>query len=452
MSQTSLPQASLMPPILRELLSNCHRSMVFPMMFGAIEPIMTLATRVRACYFRDSQPHMMLCQVVIVGAPSRGKSAIAEIESLLMGRLREHDRSLYRAEEDYKALKKRMSKSKDLPPAPKLTVRYFEPTLTKLQLIKRCDRNEIAFGQPVTTHAFSEELGVLVDSMRSRFSNLSTILRFAYDGAMAGNDAASEDSYSGMAHICHNMLMLSTPDVLMKFMNKAAIGAGSCTRLTICTMPGETEFDDDVPPMRPLTDEQRTVIVDYVDRLMSQTYAGDTRLQPTIGVDMEFLEPTCRRWLDDKKREALYMGSQAYAMFRKRSSVSAFRIAATCKHLYQMEAQLDTEQTNRLCQRIYRASADRILNEMYSYFGRTYEQITMSECDARSQRVAVIDLLPERFTRDDVSDLLTKFALSTPTRVLIHQWMRRRRIREEMDGLYHKCERKTSVHPTNAEL
>lgn len=433
-----LPPVVKMPPVLRELMSNAHHSMHYAVLFGAIEPLMTLCTRVRGRYFRDAKPHMMLCQVVIVGAPSRGKSLIGEIESLIMKRLREHDRMLYRAEEDYKALKKRSSKSKDLPPAPKLTVRYLEPTLTKLQLIKRCDRNEIAFGEPVTTHAFSEELGVMVDSMRSRYSNLSTILRFAYDGAMAGNDAASEESYSGMAHICHNMLMLSTPDVLMKFMNRSAIGAGSCTRLIVCTMPGDTEFDADLPPMRPLTDAQKALVDDIVNRLMNETYVGDSTLAPVVDVDMEFLFETERRWLDETMSDAINYGSQAYAMFRKRSSVSAFRVATTCKHLYELEARYETKTINNLCKRIYLAVATRILDEMYAYFGAIYESIVAEGSELQHRCVNIIDELPEVFTREDLADTVARLKVSTPCRVLLHNWITRKNVESISEGRFRK--------------
>ena len=55
-------------------------------------------------------------------------------------------------------------------------------------------------------------------------------------------------------------------------------------------------------------------------------------------LDTSWIERDVRRWCQAKGREALQSGSAAIDVFRKRASVSAFRVMALCYYLYCLEA------------------------------------------------------------------------------------------------------------------
>ena len=156
-------------------------------------------------------------------------------------------------------------------------------------------------------------------------------MRTSYDlGSLFGIDFASDNSYSAIVDINICSMFCATPAALDEYFDKKAIEGGNITRTILCKL--EDDLGEDGAIFIPYSSEQRVQIEAMLTRLMNETYDNDGGLQPTLDLDMSWLDKTVCQWVRDTGKEASLSGSQALDVFRKRSSVSAFRIAALSQY------------------------------------------------------------------------------------------------------------------------
>lgn len=165
-------------------------------------------------------------------------------------------------------------------------------------------------------------------------------------------------------------------------------------------------------------------------RLMDATYAGDGSLRPTVELDMSWLDKTVCQWVREKGKEASLSGSQALDVFRKRSSVSAFRIAALCQYLYVMEDNgrmnatgIDATIKKRVKQ-IYLYMAEYILHGMLERWGAKFEELNSKREAAQKTgpKEILFDQLTDTFTREQLNLLIEKQGKVTPDKVFLSRW------------------------------
>jgi hypothetical protein len=138
------------------------------------------------------------------------------------------------------------------------------------------------------------------------------------------------------------------------------VEGGNITRTVLCQL--EDQIGADGAMFKPYTPEQIQSINTMLDRLMADTYTPEGALRPEMLLDTSWIERDVRRWCQQKGKEALQTGSSALDVFRKRSSVSAYRIMALCYYLYCLESD-DKQQAQRRCRKIYNFFADYILSD-----------------------------------------------------------------------------------------
>ena len=139
---------NLMPPIVRQIVTNAPESRKVAAMVAAMAPLCALAARVRARYYHDSSRlHALLLQVVIEGAQSAGKSFAADIEALIMNdTLKARDKVQRRIEQEYREKKRRRSQNQQMEEEPRTTIRVIPPTISKTVLTRRADLYERIMG------------------------------------------------------------------------------------------------------------------------------------------------------------------------------------------------------------------------------------------------------------------------------------------------------------------
>ncbi len=445
LSKLSLPKDSELPPIIREIVTNAPKSRKLPAFVASLSPLCALCPRVRLHYYYDSRPSALLLQVLIEGAQSSGKSFAADIESLIMqNTLKAHDKEQRRLEQEYREKKKRRKANEKLDEEPQTTIRVVPPTISKTVLTKRADLYERVLGDTMTFWMFAEELAQVTDAGKNGYSNLRTIMRTAYDlGSEFGIDFASDNSYSAIVDINICSMFCATPAALDDYFDKKAIEGGNITRTVLCKLPDDLGEDGAI--FIPYTDEQLKRINAALDQLQNATYTAEGNLQPTLDLDMSWLDKTVCKWVRDKAKEAALSGSTALDVFRKRSSVSAFRIASLCYYLYQQEsfseavlqrsghtgeAGLSAEgglsRIQRLARQIYLYMAEYILQSMLDRWGKSYENLNnqREESYRHGPKEILFDQLPDTFTRVQLNDIIAKAGKTTPDRMFIYQWKR----------------------------
>lgn len=426
LERLSLPKDKDLPPVIREIVSNAPQNRKLPAFVASLAPLCAMCPRVRLHYYYDTRPSALLLQVLIEGAQSSGKSFAADIESLIMDKtLKARDKAMRRLEQEYRDKKKTRKANEKLEAEPETTIRVVPPTISKTVLTKRADMYERVFGDTLTFWMFAEELAQVTDAGKNGYSNLRTIMRTSYDlGSLFGIDFASDNSYSAIVDINICSMFCATPAALDEYFDKKAIEGGNITRTILCKL--EDDLGEDGAIFIPYTSEQRARIDTMLSRLMNETYDNDGGLQPTFDLDMSWLDKTVCKWVRGKGKEATLSGSQALDVFRKRSSVSAFRIASLCQYLYMMEENQTSIQ--RRVKQIYLFMAEYILQAMLDRWGKRFEDLnTKREAEQKAgPKESLFDCLTETFTREQLNILIEKQGKVTPDKVFLCRWKKLR--------------------------
>jgi hypothetical protein len=323
-----------------------------------------------------------------------------------------------RIEQAYQDLKKTAAKNKQLPEEP-ITVTRIINTITKAKLVKRADMMVRKYGSPLSFFFFSEELATMTESNRRAFADLNTMDRLAYDlGAEYSSDTLSDASYNADVDVIYNSLFCGTENALNEYINKRAIEGGNCTRKVLVRIDDDL-MGEDAPVFRQQTDEEASIVNKTVERLMAETYTEDDLILDTHMIPTDWLEFSVRKWCNEQRQLVLKTGSRALNCFYKRSSVSAWRMACMCYHLWGEDARHQQH-----CIRFYRFMAQFILDGLLSKWGKQYELMHKGEGEEEGQKVTLYDQLPKQFSRDQLRELIIKLDLSTPERIFINKWKR----------------------------
>lgn len=386
-----------------------------------------LGTRLRVKYIFDLDLHALLLQVLIVGEPGAGKSFTRGIVKRLMGPLRLRDKEERNKEKAYRKLTK-MLKNKNLPDEPVVEVRCIQ-TITRAMLTKRADAIQTKYGEPLSFFLFAEEMSLMADSNKRAYADLRTLDRLAYD---LGAEFCSETMYDAGCNsdvdICWNSLFCGTENSLNEYIDKRSVEGGNVTRKVLCKLPDM--LGDDAPKFKPIDNAGSALIKGTVDRLMNETYADDGTLQPTHEIPMEWLNQHVEKWCNAQRLEVLKTGSRARNCFYKRSSLSAFRMAAMLYYLWG-----EDESKQMQVAKFYQFMATYTVEGLLAQWGRDYDQMHEADKDELTEKKASIyDLCPDQFTRDQLRELIVKLKLKTDARNFICKWKRAKLIREVKDS------------------
>ena len=453
-----------LPPIIREVVTCAPLNRKLPCFVACLAPLCALATRIRLNYYYDgTRQSALLLQVIIEAPQSSGKQFAADIERLLMDHtLKAHDQEQRRLEQKYRERKRSRGANEKMEEEPKTTIRVIPATISKTVLVKRADFYERNLGDVLTFWMFAEELAQVTDAGKQGYSNLRTIMRTAYDfGSRFGMDFASDNSYSAIVDINICSMFCATPSALDDYMDKKAVEGGNITRTVLCQL--EDQIGADGAMFKPYSPEQLQNINRTLDRMMADVYTPEGALRDEMLLDTSWIERDVRRWCQQKGREALQSGSAAIDVFRKRASVSAFRIMALCYYLYQLDPSFKFQAPSELepgtwsstlslrssknlklaqkrCRKIYLYFADYILGMLLRRWGKTFEDLQARRVDltADTGRPKLIDRLPRDFTRDQLRALIQEQQVATPDRVLISQWKANHWIEETGKFVYKK--------------
>ena len=419
--QPSIGAADL-PPALRVFWDTAPDNFKVASILSALACYCVLGTRLRAKYVYDLDPHALLLQIIILGEPGSGKSFTRPIVKQLLRPIRIKDQEMKRIEQAYAELKKKAAKNKQLPDEP-ITATRIVQTITKAKLVKRADMFLRKYGETLAFFFFSEELATMTESNKRAFADLNTMDRLAFDlGAEFSSDTLSDASYNADVDVIYCSLFCGTENALNEYINKRSVEGGNCTRKVLARID-EDLMGEDAPQFRQQTEAERLLVERTVDRLMKETYTDDDLIQPTHDIPVEWLSLPVRKWCDEQRQQVLKTGSRALNCFYKRSSVSAWRMACMCYHLWDE----DPEQRAHVV-KFYRFMANYILDGLMAKWGKQYEQMHKGDSDDEGNRVTLYDQLPKQFSRDQLRELIVKLDLSSPDRIFIAKWKKAKMI------------------------
>ena len=430
-----LPPDKALPPVIRELVTNAPDKFKMATFIASVAPLGCLATRLRFYYPFDQGPMACLLQTIICSEQSGGKSFARHVENVIMAKQKQRDNEQRRQEQAYRELKQSASKAEKLPDPPKTMVICCPVSISIAQLIKRADSPVRLFGTPLTLWTFTEELATATETNRRAFSNIKSIQRTAYDlGSEYGVDYLSDASYSATVDILYNTMYCTTPSALDEYMDRKAIEGGNITRTIVYDLG--SQLGDEAPIFKRLTPRQQRTIDRTIDRMMADTYSSEGGIQPEKWIDMSWLDEEVRQWCATKNLEAVKTGSTALGVFFKRSSVSAFRIAALCQYLYGIE---QAHGVRRKVRQIYLAMAEQILRGMLEKWGKRFEELQAKRIELTAPvRRDLFGNLPAAFNRELLRETIKRLELVTPDWVFLSKWNARGLIRRISKNQFQK--------------
>lgn len=420
-----LPPPKDYPSGVREPALAAPAELLYPVLMVSAAMLSPYLTRVRLKYVYDNEKSAIVLQIIVEGEQSSGKSFARYLMRFLLKPFIERDAMMRAAEQEYLAEKRRQGKKDGpLPPEPKTDITILPETVSITMFIKRCDAAFKIYGVPKTLFEFADEISAIVNSAKRQFADLSQIIKTAYDlGSIYGQDYLSETSYSAMVDALLSFVFCGTPSAVGRYMNKAAIEGGSVSRVVLCQL--ESYLGCNPPQFREFTDYQQHSLEETLQKLMKICYGEEEgKLHPEIDEDMTWLDKTVVKWCDDCRKQVVKTMSKSMDVFYKRSSVSAFRVAALMQVLYKLEGQKSEKDIRRLVRQIYLACADRILDSMLRRWGKAYEDVVADGKEESYRAVDYFSELPEEFSYKFLEEFLKEKGLRTPARNIVCNWRR----------------------------
>ena len=132
---------------------------------------------------------------------------------------------------------------------------------------------------------------------------------------------------------------------------------------------------------------------------------------------MDWLYPEVEAWLEEKRQLAARFMNESVNIFMRRCSVMGFRAAMVASALWS-KPQAKQEETKRL----FRFVADYSLFELVMRFGEM--MVVSDEVKDSFTSHPILQMLPDKFTRKQLEDKAKLAGYKTPTKLILHRFIR----------------------------
>ncbi len=291
---------------IRDSLENQQRQLAMSILVPHFPIIGALATHVRLDIHNEGFKHLNL-QVYLVGKSASNKQHVTEIWNLWTLLLKIHDDEMRRQEHDQEALMKRKKNAKELPEEKVFPQRLQASVTSMTQILKRLEN---ADGEHLLS--YSEESDVMAKRLGPAWSDMSVLLRAAYDNSAYSQDFRSESSVRvWLDKVLWNLILCGTEDSLFRMYRNYT--DGSLTRVLIGSTPDNTFAPLVIRKGR--SEKSRQNILALIELL--PLMQGDLVL-PKV-------EQRCQQWLERVRVECMKDDDRVRANQRMRIGVSVMR-------------------------------------------------------------------------------------------------------------------------------
>lgn len=228
-----------------EMLPPHHR------MAGVLASGAMFGTYLSRCWWEhfDGKTYRLSFLVYIIGDAASGKSAIVDLDRLIMAPMIASDKVGREWERQYKEeMKMRNASSKNAKEAaPSLqhpVIRYLPSTISNAMLYRRLtdaiDKECLdAYGDQLHLHCytFEAELATALRAQQGSWAGKLDLECKSFQNEVAGVDYANDDSSNGIIEINWNQVVTGTPDALRRKIRRSTVTDGLVTRLAVFPMP-----------------------------------------------------------------------------------------------------------------------------------------------------------------------------------------------------------------------
>lgn len=412
-----------LPPALKHMLSTIPTKMQPAAAISSFPAWRILLSNVSFKYI-DNMDYEPAFINITVAQQAEGKTSTRMPAECILKSVKEQDDIYREAEQRWRDECSTIANSKDKPNAPNVKILIVEPNMTQAAFIKRA-----ADAQEHSLFTYAEELEKLL-----KIEGWSEIFRCAFDGASYGAERVSSNAVSlRIKHLRWNISACTTPYTARKIF-KSEMSNGTFTRISIPTiMSDENDFGDEMPVYGDFDEVYQRGLDTYIKKLKDASGSGI----------LTFTE--AREWAEaERKRQSTILSAsdnKAMVPFMKRSLLIAFWRACL---LYIMHDGWSQEIAD-FCS----WSVDYDLWVKAYYFGDMIENSNRDKVDNPYTKRNLLNLLPNKFTREDARNMRRDIGRSTnarDVRNMLTQWTYRGFIRQE-EGIYVKITQQETDTP-----
>lgn len=375
----------------------------------------TLASKLRASYINGKleSPSFM---VALEAPQASGKSFAESITNEVLSPILMKDESERQKERDYdeqikiikiqgskntKAEREEIKTLMENKPVP--LVRNIPATASITKLLIRMSN-----AQGLHVFAFAPEIDTVVKAFKRGFSNLSDVLRCAYDNSEYGQDYASDTSFSGVVKVMFNILYSGTPGAMRRFYTNSE--DGTMSRTIFVTLPDQ--FGKKFPMWQKFNKAQQLVVDTSIMKLYEVSIEGDDVKEEHV-MSMKFLNNKLEEWIEKQRLLSIKYHDRTRNIFYRRCAESGFRAGMVAYYLY-------NENNNKSTQKKVVDFAIWVADCMLKQFlGRI--SIVDDLPENMFARTVFVNL-PDEFTREQLLHELQEQKMKSSPKLVLSRW------------------------------
>ena len=399
MMEPKMPER--LPAAIRLLTSKAPK-MYHPAITTAIFPALaTHMSGVKLEYWdnEEMEPAMM---ALLLAEFSGGKSSIKKPVELILERLEAEGRENRQKLKEWREQVNTKGANKDKPQRPEgLAIQVVDSDMTNAALVQLLENAEQAGGKRLFT--IMDELEMLKKVGNGRTDEVTEIMRRAFDTDLYGQERVGTQSVTARVPLRWNFVASSTPRNAIKFFSRQ-IANGTFSRLSLCTIVEDKSVD--FPVFGKYDDAMRQKLKPYIDLLSEARGLLVCPQAKRLGKELAQLA---------KERAAL-MDNESYGRIARRAAVIAFRKAMI---LWVMNGR----KWSKEIEGFVRWSFDYDMWCKQRLFGDDMQQELEKERRMVNAGMPnMLNMLPDRFTREQLSLLRRKLGKKENPKDQLAQW------------------------------
>ena len=415
-------------PLPIKLLTSKAPEMYRPAIATAIFPALStrLGGDVKLEYWDNTEMEAAL-MTCLLAEFSGGKSSIKKPISLILEKLEQEGKDNRQKLKEYNDTVNSKGANKDKPQRPDdICIQVVDSNMTNAALVRLLEDAERAGNKYLFTRM--DELEMLKQVGNGSIEHVTEIIRRAFDTDLYGQERVGSQSVTARVPLRWNFVVSSTQDNAVTFFGKH-IANGTFSRLNLCTIVEDKTID--FPVFGKYDDHLRSRLAPYLQLLDE---ANGLIVCPQA-------KRLCKELALEAKDRAALMDNDSYEKISRRAVVIAFRKSCI---LYVMNGM----RWSKEIEEFIRWSFNYDMWCKMRLFGQAMEsQLEKERAVVNPGTPNMLDMLPDRFTRDQLKTLRRQLGKKENPKDQLAQWTRRGLILvDDMKDEYVKSEKYLNKH------